>query len=166
MVLVVKNLPANAGDVRDWGSILGSHTHVCFIQQTSFFFFFARLLYILTPPHSTPFLFRAVPQSHLRDCLLDLNLQHVCRIKHNYQLLGCEFFSVNIDIKLLLQSLMHSKCSCSYFCYCGTVWTYLGQDSESHPFHMIQNNTITLNAAVYSFIGYKILRSIENSTGK
>ena len=143
------------------------HTHMSALFSKLVFFFFLQNSYTSwLLPHSAPFLFRAVPQSYLRDCLLDLNLQHVCRIKHNYQLLGCEFFSVNIDIKLLLQSLMHSKCSCSYFCYCGTVWTYLGQDSESHPFHMIQNNTITLNAAVYSFIGYKILRSIENSTGK
>ena len=42
------------------------------------------------------YLFRSVPQSSLRICLLGLSPQYVCQVKHNSQPLGCTlFFSVD-----------------------------------------------------------------------
>ena len=37
------------------------------------------------------YLFGAVPQSYLRDCLPGLHPQYICQIRHNSQLLGCAF---------------------------------------------------------------------------
>ena len=47
------------------------------------------------------YLFGAVPQSYLRGCPLGLSLQKFHRIKHNSQLLGCVFFSVDTGFKPL-----------------------------------------------------------------
>ena len=47
------------------------------------------------------YLFGAVPQSYLRGCLLGLRLQKFHWIKHNSQLLGCAFFSVDTGFKPL-----------------------------------------------------------------
>ena len=43
-----------------------------------------------------PYLFRAVPQSYLRDCLPGISPQQIFRIKRSFQILGYAFFfSVN-----------------------------------------------------------------------
>ena len=58
-----------------------------------------------------PYLFREIPQSYLRGCLLGLSLQKFHWIKHNSQLLGCAFFSVDTGFKpLCLQTERSGGC--------------------------------------------------------
>ena len=48
-----------------------------------------------------PSLFRTIPQSYLRGCILGLILSFVCQVKHNSHLWGCAFFQSSEQWKLL-----------------------------------------------------------------
>ena len=88
-----------------------------------FVFFFCKNSYIFW---LLLYLFRAVPQSSLRICLLGLSPQYVCQIKHNSQSLGCAlFFSVD----------NFGDCEGKGFCFLKFTlfWFFFSSPNVSYP---------------------------------